>query len=119
MSGLPGTCPGMEVTSMSVSAVTDQSFEAEVLASRVPVLLDFTTAWCPPCRALAPVLHRLAEENAGRPAGRPVDGDDQPALAGRLRIKASPTVVAFAGGEEVGRHGGLTTGEKLLRLVAG
>jgi thioredoxin 1 len=110
----------MEVTSMvtdPVRPVTEQTFEAEVLASKLPVLVDFTAAWCPPCRALDPVLHRLAGENAGRVSVRTVDGDDQAALATKLRIKAFPTVVAFAGGKEVGRHVGLTTREKLLRLV--
>jgi thioredoxin 1 len=120
MNGLPATSPGMEVTPMStvpVRPVDERSFEAEVLAAKVPVLVDFTAAWCGPCKALEPILHRLAEENAGRIEVRTVDGDEQAALAARLRIKAFPTVVAFAGGAEVGRHVGLTTREKLLRLV--
>jgi thioredoxin 1 len=111
----------MEVTPMSVEpvrTVTEQTFEADVLASRVPVLVDFTAAWCPPCRALAPILHRMAEEGAGRFSVRTVDGDGESVLAARLRVKAFPTVVAFAGGQEVGRHVGLTTREKLLRLIA-
>jgi thioredoxin 1 len=111
----------MEVTPMSadpVRAVTEQTFEAEILAARVPVLVDFTTTWCPPCRALAPILHKLAEEGAGRFSVRTVDGDGESALAARLGVKAFPTVVAFAGGQEVGRHVGLTSREKLLRLIA-
>lgn len=117
-----GTFPGMEITPTPhdpVRPVTEQSFEAEVLASPVPVLVDFTAQWCPPCRALSPIVHRLAEANAGRLSVRMVDGDEQTALAARLRVKAFPTVIAFAGGREVGRHVGLTTADKLLRLVAG
>jgi thioredoxin 1 len=122
MDGLPATCQGMEITPMSTAAVRPlnaQSFEAEVLASKVPVLVDFTATWCGPCKALAPILHRLAEDHAGRIEVRTVDGDEQASLAARLRIKAVPTVVAFAGGAEVGRHVGVTTREKLLRLVEG
>ena len=100
-----------------VRSVHEQSFESEVLQAGVPVLLDFTTTWCPPCRLLAPILHKLAEENAGRVKVVTVDGDDQPALAARFRIKAFPTVIAFAGGKEVARHVGLTTKDKLLQMV--
>ncbi len=102
-----------------VRAVTDQSFEAEVLSAALPVLVDFTATWCPPCRALEPILHALAAANAGRLQVRTVDGDEQAQLAARYRIKAFPTVIAFAGGKEVGRHVGLTTGARLLALVGG
>lgn len=122
MNGLLGTCPGMEITPTPIAPVRhidSRTFEREVLASPVPVLVDFTTAWCPPCRALAPILHRLAEDNAGRLVVKTVDGDEQAALAAQLRIKAFPTVIAFAGGVEVGRQVGLTTAEKLLRLLSG
>jgi thioredoxin 1 len=122
MDRLVATWTGMEATPMSqdhVRPVTDQTFEAEVLSAEVPVLVDFTATWCPPCRALEPILHALAAENAGRLAVRTVNGDDHAALAARYRIKAFPTVIAFAGGKEVARHVGLTTGRKLLALVAG
>jgi thioredoxin 1 len=100
-------------------AVTAQSFDAEVLAAEVPVLVDFTAAWCPPCRALMPILNRIAADHAGRLAVRTVDGDVESALAARFKIKAFPTVIAFAGGKEVGRHVGLTTREKLLGMLGG
>jgi thioredoxin 1 len=101
-----------------VPTVTDQTFDHEVLGAAVPVLVDFTARWCPPCRALEPIVHALAAENAGRVEVRIVDGDEQSALAARWRVKAFPTVIAFAGGREIARHVGLTTKEKLLKLVA-
>jgi thioredoxin len=110
----------METTQMHTTplpAITEQTFAAEVLAADLPVLLDFTTAWCPPCRALAPILHKVAAEHAGRLKVVTVDGDAEAALAARLRVKGFPTIIAFAGGKEVARHVGLTTKEKLLKLL--
>ena len=102
-----------------VHTITDHNFDAEVLASQVPILVDFTATWCPPCRALAPILHAVAAEHEGRLAVGTIDGDACPSLAARFRIKAFPTVIAFAGGKEVARHVGLTTKAKLLKLVEG
>ncbi|MCC6553076.1 MAG: transposase, partial [Polyangiaceae bacterium] len=105
------------MTTNPVRAIQETEFEAEVVRAQVPVLVDFTTTWCSPCRLLAPILHKIAEEGAGRLKVVAVDGDEQAALAARFRIKAFPTVIAFAGGKEVARHVGLTTKEKLLQLV--
>jgi thioredoxin 1 len=102
-----------------VHAVTEQNLDAEVLASPLPVLVDFTAPWCGPCRALVPILDAIAQEHVGRLSVRTVDGDACPAVAARFRVKAFPTVIAFAGGKEVGRHVGLTTRAKLLRLLEG
>jgi thioredoxin 1 len=100
-----------------VRAVTEQSFDTEVLGAEVPVLVDFAARWCPPCRALEPILEKVALENAGRLEVRKVDNDEQTALAARWKVTAVPTVIAFVRGREVGRHVGLTSKEKLLRLV--
>ncbi|AUX21551.1 thioredoxin [Sorangium cellulosum] len=102
-----------------VHELDDLRFDAEVLEAQVPVLVDFTAQWCPPCRALTPILHRLAAESAGHLEVMTVDGDRYPSLARRFGIRAFPTVIAFAGGKEVARHVGLTTKEKLLKLVEG
>ncbi|AUX41252.1 thioredoxin [Sorangium cellulosum] len=107
------------MSTSSIREIDEQSFEAEVLQAGVPVLVDFTAQWCPPCRALAPILHKLAEEGAGRLKVVAVDGDRSPELARRFGIRGLPTVVAFAGGKEVARHVGLTTREKLLKLLGG
>jgi thioredoxin 1 len=110
----------MEITTMPldpVHPVTEQTFAAEVLAAELPVLVDFTATWCPPCRALTPILHALAAEQVGRVKVATVDGDAEPALAARLRVRAFPTIIAFAGGKEVARHVGLTTKAKLLKML--
>jgi thioredoxin 1 len=100
-----------------VHIVTEQTFQEEVLESSVPVLVDFATAWCPPCRALAPVLDKLAAEVAGRAKVVSVAADECPSLAARFAVKGYPTVVAFAGGRERARHLGATTKERLLQMV--
>jgi len=105
------------MSTTSVRSVTEQTFEAEVATAAVPVLVDFTATWCPPCRQLTPILHAIAAESAGRLKVVEVNGDDQPRLAARFGIRAFPTVIAFAGGKEVARHVGLTTREKLLQMV--
>ena len=100
-------------------AVTEENFEAEVLDSPIPVLVDFATEWCPPCRVLAPVLRQLAVENEGRVKVATVDGDACPALAAKFSVRGYPTVVAFAGGQERARHLGATSKEKLMQMVDG
>jgi thioredoxin 1 len=117
------TWSGMEAhastTSVLIGNIDDATFDREVLSSAVPVLVDFTTAWCGPCRALAPIVHRIAEERAGRLRVVTADGDQCVALAARLRIKGFPTLVLFAGGREIARRVGLTTKDKLLALIDG
>jgi thioredoxin 1 len=100
-----------------VRAVTEENFEAEVLESPVPVLVDFATEWCPPCRVVAPILQRLAAENEGRVRVVTVDGDASPTLAARFSVRGYPTVIAFAAGKEQARQLGATSREKLMQMV--
>ena len=100
-----------------IHAITEETFDAEVLASPVPVLLDFTATWCAPCRALEPILHKLADERAGEIKVVTVDGDDNPGLAIRLGVRGFPTVVAFAAGKEIGRQVGLASKDALAKLL--
>ncbi len=100
-----------------LDVLDETNFDQRVLGSREPVLVDFTATWCPPCKALAPVLEALAAEHAGRIGVVAVDGDATPALSNRFKVRSYPTVIAFAGGKEVARIVGLTSKERLLALV--
>jgi thioredoxin 1 len=101
----------------NVVVLNDLNFAATVLESAEPVLVDFTAAWCGPCKMLAPIVERIAEENVGAVRVAEVDIDESPGIATKLGIRGAPTVVVFRGGVEVGRHVGTTNKQTLLRLV--
>jgi thioredoxin 1 len=101
----------------NVIELSDQSFEAEVIKSQVPVLVDFTATWCGPCKALAPIVEKIANEHAGKYKVAKVDIDDCPATAQRYGIRSVPTILVFKGGEKKGQHVGVTTKENLLKLL--
>lgn len=103
--------------SPNVIAIDDESFETDVLASELPVLVDFTATWCNPCRALAPVIEKIADDHAGVIRVGTVDIDAAPGVARRFAIRGAPTVIAFKGGREVGRHAGTAPARKLLELL--
>ncbi len=107
---------------MSVVKYVDESnFEAEVLKSTEPVLVDFFADWCGPCKMLSPILDLLADEFAGRVQIVKVDVDKSPALAQALRVEAMPTLSVFQNGGEVGRMVGAppedSLRESLLSLL--
>ena len=79
--------------------VTETTFEAEVLASERPVIVDFWAEWCGPCHAVSPVLERIAEERAAELRLVKVNIDEEPALAQRYGVMSIPTIVLFDGGE--------------------
>jgi thioredoxin 1 len=81
------------------TAVTEQSFEQEVLQSDKPVIVDFWAEWCGPCHAVAPVLDRIVEERGGDVKLVKVNIDEQPALQQRFGIQSIPTIMLFKGGE--------------------
>lgn len=95
----------------------DDTFDAEVLESDLPVLVDFFATWCPPCKMLAPIVESLAGELAGRLKVGKVDVDDAQGLAGRYGINAVPTMILFKGGEPVDRITGLLPKAELRRRV--
>jgi thioredoxin 1 len=95
----------------------DKNFDSEVLGVDGPVLVDFTATWCGPCRMLAPIVEKLADEFAGKLKVGKVDIDANPTLAAKYGIRSVPTVMVFAGGEKKAAHTGLAKREKLLELT--
>ena len=86
---------------MPTIQVTDATFEREVLASEVPVLVDFWASWCQPCKVVAPVLEELSAEYAGRLTIAKLDVDANPQIASLLRIQSIPTMIMFDRGQPV------------------
>ena len=84
-------------------ALTDATFEKQAVNGETPVVVDFWAPWCPPCRAVAPVLEELAGEYEGRLTVAKVNIDDDPVWAGKLGVMAIPTMIFFKDGKEVQR----------------
>jgi thioredoxin 1 len=81
------------------TAVTESSFETEVLQSEKPVIVDFWAEWCGPCHAVSPILDKIAEERSDEVRLVKVNIDEEPSLAQRYGIVSIPTIVLFKGGE--------------------
>jgi thioredoxin 1 len=80
-------------------AITTSQFDAEVLGSETPVIVDFWAEWCGPCRAVSPILEQIAEEHADELRVVKVNIDEEPELQQRYGILSIPTIVLFKGGE--------------------
>ncbi len=86
----------------SLHSVSDATFQRDVLESETPILVDFTAAWCPPCRMIAPHLEALDADRDDLTVVQ-VDVDTEQGVAARYGILSMPTLVLFAGGRELGR----------------
>ena len=84
---------------MSLTAVTEATFEEEVKNANVPVLVDFWAEWCGPCRMLTPVLEQIAEEKGDAAKITKVNVDDNPALASEFGVRSIPMLAFFVNGE--------------------
>ena len=82
-----------------MEAVTEGTFDEEVLLSETPVLVDFWAEWCGPCHAVAPVLERIADEREGELKLVKVNIDEEQGLAARYGVMSIPTMILFRAGE--------------------
>ena len=101
---------------MSVKTITKENFDAEVLSSDKPVLVDFWAEWCMPCRMLSPVVDEVANENASVSVGK-INVDEQPELAARFGVMSIPTLIVFKNGEAVQRSVGVIPKAQVEALV--
>lgn len=97
---------------------TDTSFDADVIKSDVPVLVDFWATWCVPCKAIAPTLEAIANDQAGKVKVVKVDIDNNPTIAMKYGVRSIPTVLMFKGGQVVGQQVGAANRRTYDALVA-
>ena len=97
--------------------LTDKTFEAEVLESNQPVLVDFWAEWCAPCRVVGPIVDELAEEYAGRVKVAKLDVDAHADTSLEYDISSIPTILLFVGGRVVRKFVGVTPKQELTRAL--
>ncbi|MCM1167860.1 MAG: thioredoxin [Ruminococcus sp.] len=98
---------------MPIITITSENFKTEVLNSKKPVLLDFWTAWCPPCKMQSPIIDEIADQRTDIVVGK-VNTDEQPELAEAFDVENIPTLVIIQNGGVKSRLVGLHTKEQIF-----
>ncbi|MBO9499707.1 MAG: thioredoxin [Novosphingobium sp.] len=104
---------------MATKAVTDASFEADVLKADKPVVVDFWADWCTPCKAIAPALEEIAEELAGEVSIMKMDIMENPDVPGQLGVRNIPFLVMFKDGKPVAHQVGAAPKSALKGWIQG
>jgi thioredoxin 1 len=104
---------------MSTNKVTDASFEADVLKSAEPVVVDFWAEWCGPCKMIAPALEEIATEMSGKVKVAKINVDENPGVAGQLGIRSIPTLMLFKDGKLAAQKVGAAPKGELVKWING
>ncbi len=102
---------------MTMLEINDANFEAEVVKSETPVVVDFGATWCGPCKRLAPIVEELAKEYEGKVKIAKLDIDDSPNTPMKFGIMSVPTVLFFKGGKAVDKVVGLAAKDALKKKI--
>jgi thioredoxin 1 len=97
--------------------VTDEAFEASILQSELPVVVDFWAPWCGPCKMVAPILEKFAEEYSGKLLVAKVNTDEHPQWAGKFGVQGIPTMLFFSKGKVVHQQVGAVPEPYLRDMV--
>ena len=100
-----------------LKAVTDETFQKEVIESERPVLVEFGAPWCGPCAAIAPIIEELSVDYEGRVDFVRLELDDNPVMPKKFDVRAIPTLMLFIGGESVGQFVGAVPMFMIVSLV--
>jgi thioredoxin 1 len=109
-----GNSTAMNQSTANVKHITDADFDAEVMQSAVPVVMDFYATWCGPCRQLAPTMDSLADQYAGKIKFVKVNVDESPKLAQKFQVEGIPMLVFLQHGKTAGTSVGLVAKEDLI-----
>ncbi len=101
---------------MAVLTITKNNFEAEVLRSDKPVLIDFWASWCGPCRMMSPIVDEIAAERGDIKVGK-VNVDEESELAGAFNVMSIPTLVVIKEGKVVNGAVGVRPKAEILRMI--
>jgi len=101
----------------NVTAVSDDTFEQEVLKSATPVLIDFWAPWCAPCRAIAPIVEELSRAYAGKLKVVKMNVDDNPKTPSRYGVRGIPNLILFQGGEVKDQIVGAVPKAQLVKAI--